>query len=1095
MPALRRNDSILEGNVLFEPFEVELGDDGKVHIDQLDESMHAGPVDLDDLLRIYAVGQDGKEILFPDDEFYRTHQDMNNSMKKKKSDLNADRNETQDDEDDDDDDDVDVDDDIGEYYDLTTPRFFNNPHNRRLFDTDASLIPGSPFSKPSIRPTNRPRESLRIARYTSTLAFLGTVGTIIFLLFNAIYTYEQNVGRIIIEMILALLSFFGIFWNIYFTISCILKCFIPKQAFKTNTKYCSIIPESKDARDEWLDVTIQIPIYRESLVQTLMPTFRSCVAARMSYEQETKYAARCNIVVCDDGMMVMLRDNFAAAEMLWQQIVTTHGRVLKLSKLLATVPRASRSHLKGLRSRDVYDVFHRMLYYYHYDIGFVARSTLDRPGKFKKASNLNSHLRLALGAQQRVQENPEDWSYEDAMLQEVHNEDGSRFAMFGNDVRIGHLICVNDADTRMAESVIAKTVPEFLNDKTLGFTQHATKTLSEQRTESYYTKMLSYYTDTLYQGHYLLSSILGCHPPLVGHSVFLRREAIQQCGRVRTLRKAQQWLKSIGLNFVPVDQVGFANLQAQNRIEYWSESNVSYDFELMIHLYSLGFNGRYVNYEDCEFQEGITRNFNEEAVRCRKLALGAHELVFHPFQDMLGRGIFTPVFRTFMTCEIPSYYKIFLTAHLCSYASGGSYILIFVLSSVLQLFDKKTEVDTISIFNPAGIIIISFVIYYVIGYLSFIIALLRMNAINKKLSFQEHRKKWFNGCCIVYTQIRYCFLFQFLFHNVATFTFYFLGSMDHMLARPTYIGSTNKDFIKISRVKALCDTISLNLGSWVIAFIMILLAYATVLQSFEWDASITPDSKKEYLQHALFAAPAAVLAVMAFVVPIILNPYILGWPFLRQKKIDIPIAKPPIAAKRPTERTLSLTSSKALDDNALKSATTDERDTTFLTADEIDLETGSLTTNDLRLTFTQSPERLGQQIRSDPTFINASDVKFKTTERLTSVLESRATSGGRRRSQPTVEQSLQRVETARMSSDGLLRRTVPLKGPSRDGRYNSPPVRRLGHGNKSPTATPPHSPIGRRNASISPGRRRQPSTIKAVKSDEWGFPMSLNTTF
>jgi Glycosyl transferase family group 2 len=874
----------------------------------------------------------------------------------------------------------------------------------------------------------------------------------------------------------------------------VLKCFIPKQAFKTNTKYCSIIPESKDPRDEWLDVTIQIPIYRESLVQTLMPTLRSCVTARMEYEKETKYSAHCNIVVCDDGMMVMLRDNFAAAEMLWQQIVTTHGRVLKLSKLLATVPRASRSHLKGLRSRDVYEVFHRMLYYYHYDIGFVARSTLDRRGKFKKASNLNSHLRLALGAQQRVQEHPEDLSYEDAMLQEVHNEDGSRFAMFGNDVRIGHLLCVTDADTRMANSVIAKTVPEFLNDKTLGFTQHATKTLSEQRTESYFTKMLSYYNDTLYQGHHLLSSILGCHPPLVGRSVFLRREAIQQCGRVRTLRKAQQWLKSIGLNFVPVDQVGFANLQAQNRTEYWSESNVSYDFELMIHLYSLGFNGRYVNYEDCEFQEGITRSFNEEAVRCRKFALGAHELVFHPFQDMLGRGIFTPVFRTFMTCEIPSYFKIFLTAHLCSYASGGAYIFIFVVSSILQMFEKKTEVDTISVFNPAGIIIISFILYYAIGYVCFIIAMLRMNAINKKLYFQEYRKKWFNGCCIIYTQLRYSFLFQFLFYNVATFTFYFMGSMDHMLARPTTIGSTDKDFMKISRAKALCDTISLNLGSWVVAFIMLLLAYATVLQSFEWDASITPDSKREYLQHSLFAAPAAFLALLAFVVPIILNPYILGWPFFRQKLGVIPVTKSPAPLKSPTERTLSLISSKANDDNGLNDATAEESDDRFLTKGEIDLETGSLTTNDLRLTFTQSPERLHQRKSSNPEFSNANNGPLKTTERLPSVLESRAESGARRRLQ--LDQNLERVETARLPLDGVLRRTAPLKGPSRDGRYNSPPSRRPGNGTKSPLPTPPHSPNGRRNVnSISPGRRRQPSTIKAVKSDEWGFPVSLNTTY
>jgi hypothetical protein len=198
---------------------------------------------------------------------------------------------------------------------------------------------------------------------------------------------------------------------------------------------------------------------------------------------------RCNIVVCDDGMMAFLRDNFAAAEMLWESIVQTQGRTVKLRQLLKGVPRASRRHLKGLRSKDVYEVFHRMIFYYHFDIGFVARSTVDRRGKFKKASNLNSHLRLSLGAMQHVASD-QDLTLEEALAGESHNEDGSRYVMFGNDVRIGDLICVNDADARMAESVILKTVPEFLNDQTLGFTQHATKTMNEQRGETYFTNMV-----------------------------------------------------------------------------------------------------------------------------------------------------------------------------------------------------------------------------------------------------------------------------------------------------------------------------------------------------------------------------------------------------------------------------------------------------------------------------------------------------------------------------------------------------------------------------------------------------------------------------
>jgi cellulose synthase/poly-beta-1,6-N-acetylglucosamine synthase-like glycosyltransferase len=830
------------------------------------------------------------------------------------------------------------------------PRFFNNPE-RRLLDNDASLIPGSPFSKPANKISNRPTEPLAIAKYASTFAFFVTFGWVAFLFFMAIWNYN-SVGRIIVEVILALLSFFGLFWNSYFIVASIFKCFIPAQAFKKNTKYCSIIPEPKPAEADWLEVTIQIPVYKESLREVLAPTLRSCIAARDYYAKKSK--ARCNIVVCDDGMMALLRDNFPAAEMLWNSIHETQGQTVRLSKLLKHVPRASRRHLKGLRSRNVYEVFHRMLFYYHYKIGFVARSTIDRRGKFKKASNLNSHLRLALGAAQLAESTDNSLSFNEALLRESHNEDGSRYVMFGNDIKLGHLICVNDADARMAESVILKTVPEFLDDKSLGFTQHATKTMNEQRGESYFTNLLAVYTDALYQGHFLLSSILGCHPPLVGHSIFLRTEAVNQCGRMRTIRKAQQWLKNIGVPFLPVDQIGFANLQAQNRIEYWSENHVSEDFELMIHLYNLGFNGRYCAFPDCEFQEGITRTFDEEAGRHRKFSLGGHELVFNPFTDMLGHGIFTPLFRTFIQCDIPSYFKIFLTAYLCSYMSGGVYLIVFSASAIARLIDSESSVETLYAFSPAGVIILNFIIYYVLGYITFLISLLRMYYNNNKLLFAEYRKKMGGACYLVFVELRYCLVFQFLFYNVATFTFYFLGSMDHMLSRPGIVGATNKDSINIGRCTAFWDMARFNSGSWLLAVIMLVLAYATVVQDYDWDIMSYPDNKDDILQHALFAGPAVFLAIMAFVVPIILNPWILGWPFLRQPK------KKPVEKKKKTVKKDAL-GRKIVGLSTFIDATNELDDEMERAQKKPDVELGSLATRELRSAGSPSTGQEGQR--------------------------------------------------------------------------------------------------------------------------------------
>lgn len=120
-----------------------------------------------------------------------------------------------------------------------------------------------------------------------------------------------TVGRVIVECLLSLITFFGIFWNVYFTASSVMKCFIPAQAFKSNGKYFSCIPERKHPNDEWIDVTIQIPVYKESLVELLRPTLKSCMAARRHYE--TNSEAKCNIVICDDGIMAYLKNNFAAA--------------------------------------------------------------------------------------------------------------------------------------------------------------------------------------------------------------------------------------------------------------------------------------------------------------------------------------------------------------------------------------------------------------------------------------------------------------------------------------------------------------------------------------------------------------------------------------------------------------------------------------------------------------------------------------------------------------------------------------------------------------------------------------------------------------
>lgn len=106
--------------------------------------------------------------------------------------------------------------------------------------------------------------------------------------------------------------------------------------------------------------------------------------------------------------------------------------------------------------------------------------------------------------------------------------------------------------------------------------------------------------------------------------------------------------------------------------------------------------------------------------------------------------------------------------------------------------------------------------------------------------------------------------------------FYISGSMDHMMSRSAIVSATNKDSINISRCTALWDLIRFNLGSWGIALYMLCLCYAIVLQDAGWKIDQWPENLLDVL---LFSAPAAFLAICAFIVPIILNPFVLGWPF------------------------------------------------------------------------------------------------------------------------------------------------------------------------------------------------------------------------
>jgi hypothetical protein len=166
--------------------------------------------------------------------------------------------------------------------------------------------------------------------------------------------------------------------------------------------------------------------------------------------------------------------------------------------------------------------------------------------------------------------------------------------------------------------------------------------------------------------------------------------------------------------------------------------------------------------------------------------------------------------------------------------------------------------------------------------------------------------------------------------------------MDHLLSRPGVVSATNKDSITISRCSALYEMMKFNIGSWMIALFLGGLSYAVVLENLGWKIDAIPETKDDWIQVALFSGPTVVLSIFAVVVPIILNPYILGWPFYRRNK------KPKV--KKPLKK---VTSKKDLLGRDMRNVGTFIEKTKELDKEiervqrKANIELGSLATNDL----------------------------------------------------------------------------------------------------------------------------------------------------
>jgi hypothetical protein len=334
----------------------------------------------------------------------------------------------------------------------------------------------------------------------------------------------------------------------------------PVTGVKSNSRFHSAIkPSLALARSQGFTpppITIQMPIYTESLEGVVKPTVASLQAA-ISYYESRGGTAR--IFINDDGM--------------------------------------------SIRSEEDNAKFHE--FYINNNIGWVSRPKHNhegfvRRGKFKKASNMNFALNISNRVEDElmslidrmyekgsgsITEEQEDELYQQA-LQTVLTADPR--AKAGGNIRMGEFILIVDSDTIVPEDCLMYGAAEMFLSPEVAIVQHATGVM--QVSWDYFENGITYFTNLVYTAiRFSVGS--GEVAPFVGHNAFLRWQAVQSVGN-------------------PPEDDGY--------ICFWSESHVSEDFDIALRLQIAGNIVRMASYHGRGFKEGVSLSIFDELDRWEK---------------------------------------------------------------------------------------------------------------------------------------------------------------------------------------------------------------------------------------------------------------------------------------------------------------------------------------------------------------------------------------------------------------------------------------------------------------------------------------------
>lgn len=399
----------------------------------------------------------------------------------------------------------------------------------------------------------------------------------------------------------------------------------PIAQYHENSRYYSAVrPESNPEVDQRLPhITIEMPVYKESLEETITPSVFSLKKAMQTYARQ---GGTSSILVHDDGLQTLSEE----------------------------------------------DQKKRIAFYSDHNIGWIARPPhsndpdgYKRAGRFKKASNMNYGLQLSLCMEKHILELEAagfdgDISLEDRALElaveETYEATGRKWkpwAKNARSLRIGEVILIVDSDTIVPEDCFRDAARELAECPDVAIIQHESDVM--QVANHFFENGIAHFTRRINKC-ISLACANGEVAPFVGHNAFLRWSAIQEAAFVD-----------------PADNIR----------KVWSESNVSEDFDMALRLQLKGYIIRWANYSEGGFKEGVSLTVDDELNRWQKYAYGCNELIFNPVIDWWRMGPITKQLRVFLWSNAPVHYKISMLSYMFSYYGIAASSLLAAINYLL----------------------------------------------------------------------------------------------------------------------------------------------------------------------------------------------------------------------------------------------------------------------------------------------------------------------------------------------------------------------------------------------------------------------------